>query len=64
MKTLQRIIIFGLIWIGCWHMCRVWFNTNWPFWLDFICSFGWALCSFYLNDFKEWLFRDIKIKTS
>lgn len=54
---IQRIVIFVLIYIACFHICRVWLNSDWDLVYDIICALPWSLNVFYLRSFRIWFFN-------
>lgn len=56
-SIVQRLLIYALIYIGCFHICRVWLNTDWKLIYDLLAALGWSLNIFYLKSFKQWFFN-------
>lgn len=54
---IQRIIIYVLIYIGWFHICRVWLNSDWDLIYDIICAISASLNVFYFRSFRRWFFN-------
>ena len=52
--VMQRLLIYALIYIACFHICRIWLSTDWKLIWDILAAFGWSLNVFYLKSFRRW----------
>ena len=52
--VMQRFLIYCLIFIACFHICRIWLNTDWKLHWDILVSFMWSLNVFHLKSFRCW----------
>jgi hypothetical protein len=58
-NILTRLFVFGLIWIGMFHLNTTILNTNWALWADILVSFSAACLPFYNKGFKRWFLNGL-----
>lgn len=56
--VLVRLFVFGLIWIGVFHLYTTILDTNWHVITDIIASFMAATIPIYNNGFRMWFFME------
>ncbi len=56
-SVMQRFLVYCLILIACFHICRIWLNTDWKLHWDILASFMCSFNVFYLKDFRRWFFN-------
>jgi hypothetical protein len=65
----ERILVGGLIWLGTYYWFSTLLDTNWPHWLDVLCSLCWSGNLLWYGSFRSWLLcrkpyfkRDLEIQ--
>jgi hypothetical protein len=55
-----RLLIFGLIWIGAFHLYTTIFDTNWPLWADVLGSFFVPFLFMVNKSFNFWFWMEVE----
>lgn len=57
--VITRLFVFGLIWIGIFHLYTTILNTHWHLWVDILASFSAAWLPLYNKGFKRWFLNGL-----
>ena len=57
--VITRLFVFGLIWIGIFHLYTTILNTDWHLWADILASFSAAWLPLYNKGFKRWFLNGL-----
>jgi hypothetical protein len=56
-EVIQRLLLYVIILIGCFHICRIWLHSDWNIWCDILASFLWSVNVFTIKSFSRWFFN-------
>jgi len=56
---ITRLFVFGMIWLGIFHLYITVLDTNWYLWADILSSFSTAWIPLYNKGFSQWFFNNI-----
>jgi hypothetical protein len=57
--VITRLFVFGLMWIGIFHLYTTIIDTDWYVWADILASFSAAWLPLYNKGFKRWFLNGL-----
>ena len=57
--VITRLFVFGLMWIGIFHLYTTIINTDWYVLADVLASFSAAWLPLYNKGFKRWFLNEL-----